>query len=302
MPVFVLNDENQVNSYGFRILTEGIDLERFQKNPVMLLDHWNSGTNVIGRWKNIQVKDGKLTAEPEFDTEDQLAKQIAGKVERGFLNAVSMGIKFHPEDVKVIDGVPTLTRSELMEASIVAVPSNSASVRLYDDGQGKWLDETEVKELSLTFQPKHTPMTIKLSESTRKLLGVEQTELDQSLLEAKIAELAAAKSKAEKEVERLLKEREEARLQAIRSKVDEAIASGKINAELREEFIQLGVSNEQLFNKLLDKSVVTNLSGMVQKPTEKMPKTMEEFQAMSLQEQLAFKKAHPDKYIELVNK
>jgi len=32
---FILSDES-VNSYNFKVITDGIDLERFKKNPVML--------------------------------------------------------------------------------------------------------------------------------------------------------------------------------------------------------------------------------------------------------------------------
>ena len=35
---FVLHDES-VNTYGFRMLTSGANLEEFKKNPVMLLNH-----------------------------------------------------------------------------------------------------------------------------------------------------------------------------------------------------------------------------------------------------------------------
>ena len=35
---FVLHDET-VNTYGFRMLTSGANLEEFRKNPVILLNH-----------------------------------------------------------------------------------------------------------------------------------------------------------------------------------------------------------------------------------------------------------------------
>lgn len=45
---FVLHDET-VNTYGFRMLTSGANLEEFRKNPVILLNHkdWELP---IGRW------------------------------------------------------------------------------------------------------------------------------------------------------------------------------------------------------------------------------------------------------------
>jgi hypothetical protein len=77
MEKFILNDETKTNSYGFRILNSGIDLTRFLSNPVMLDNHENTIGGVIGRWKNIAVANGKLTADAEFDNADEAAKGIS---------------------------------------------------------------------------------------------------------------------------------------------------------------------------------------------------------------------------------
>lgn len=52
--VFVLNDETQTNSYGFRVKTEGISLTRFESNPVCLNNHKNDTKNVLGKWVDVQ--------------------------------------------------------------------------------------------------------------------------------------------------------------------------------------------------------------------------------------------------------
>ncbi len=70
MPRFILNDESSKNSYGFKIKTEGINLNRFEGNPVMLDGHINSTSHVLGSWKDIKKEDGKLTAETVFDLKD----------------------------------------------------------------------------------------------------------------------------------------------------------------------------------------------------------------------------------------
>ena len=38
MKEFLISDES-TNSYGFAVLTSGINLERFKKNPVMYYNH-----------------------------------------------------------------------------------------------------------------------------------------------------------------------------------------------------------------------------------------------------------------------
>ena len=49
---FVLTDES-VNSYGYRVLTSGIKMEQFLKNPVMLYSHDNNRMP-IGTWENVR--------------------------------------------------------------------------------------------------------------------------------------------------------------------------------------------------------------------------------------------------------
>jgi len=126
---FVLSDGNSVNSNGYRVDINGLDLTRFKSNPIMLYEH--NPQRVIGRWKDIQKGDQKLTAAPDFDTEDVEVLSIAGKVERGFINGASIGIIVFK--IQNIDGVDVVTKSELFEASIVAVPADAGAVRLYND-------------------------------------------------------------------------------------------------------------------------------------------------------------------------
>ena len=134
---FILNDETQENSYGFTIPNEGIALDQFTANPVMLNSHNNDVENVIGKWNNVRVEGNTLLADPEFDSEDVDAKKIEGKVTRGFVRAVSMGVGFFIDDMKYIGGKLILLKCVLKEASIVAVPSNSKALRLYDLSTGK---------------------------------------------------------------------------------------------------------------------------------------------------------------------
>ncbi|AUX17360.1 HK97 family phage prohead protease [Flavobacterium columnare] len=149
---FVFNDQNQANSYGFRILTEGISLKRFNKNPIMLNQHWNSTSNVLGKWENVKVEKDLLLGEPVFDVADEEALKVSGKVDRGFINSCSMGITFKREDLKIIGTELIMEKCELYECSIVAVPSNANSIRLYAEN-GELLKDDEVKQLCLSLQP-----------------------------------------------------------------------------------------------------------------------------------------------------
>lgn len=121
---FLVSDET-VNSHGFKVLTNGIDTKRFEGNPIMLYMHERA--NIIGRWENIRKENGQLFADAVFDIEDLTAKEIAGKVERGFLKSASIGIT----KANLKDGI--VNSCELMEISIVDIGSNSNALRLYTD-------------------------------------------------------------------------------------------------------------------------------------------------------------------------
>lgn len=131
---FILSDES-VNSHGFRVITSGIDLIDFIKNPVMLRNHEG---DAIGFWENIRVEDNKLLAEPVFSESDDLAIQTAEKVADGTLKAASIGIE---NAVFTYDTKYNVDRAEhgaiisckIFEASIVEFPSNSNALVLYDE-------------------------------------------------------------------------------------------------------------------------------------------------------------------------
>lgn len=127
---FIISDES-VNSHGYRILTNGINTERFEKNPVMLYMH-DEQRGVIGRWENIRKKGPQLLADAVFDETSELGKEVKNKVENRFLKATSLGIIIS-DFLKSDDAEPdTVSSCELCEVSIVAVPSNKNAVKLYD--------------------------------------------------------------------------------------------------------------------------------------------------------------------------
>ena len=124
---FLLSDES-VNSYGEIIKTNGIDTTRFEKNPVMFYQH--EQTEIVGRWENIRKKDGALFADAVFDDTSETGKRVKTKVEKGFLRAASIGINILEEQENE-KGQTIITKCELIEASIVDLPSNKNAVIRY---------------------------------------------------------------------------------------------------------------------------------------------------------------------------
>lgn len=166
---FVVVDES-INRYGYRILVDGISTDGFLKNPVCCLQHDTYGVS-IGRWKNLRTGDGKLTGTLEFDPDDEMAMRLYAKYTKGYMSAVSLSII--PVEESESPGVllpgqkyPTVTKSELLEISLVTVPGQKNAVRLVKP------DGTDYK-LNLL-----TKMQIMSNEKNNEQL---QQELDQAL-------------------------------------------------------------------------------------------------------------------------
>lgn len=132
MKEFILSDES-VNSNNMIVRTDGIDLDRFLKNPVMFYNH-DRGKGVVGRWENIRKEGGKLYGTPVFDCHHELGSKIQRQVEEGFIRAASIGIGYlEPEydPLKNTNAPETILACELLEASICDIPSNRNTLQLY---------------------------------------------------------------------------------------------------------------------------------------------------------------------------
>ena len=161
----IILSDSSLNRYGFRVLTSGMLIEAFKKNPVMLYMHFRDegspiwgDSKAIGHWEDIQLNGDELSAIPIFDKVDDLSKAIAAKYEAGTYNAASVGIR---KDLLVPGQTrETVTECELMEASIVDIPANSNAVRLYDRSTSVLLaagmDTNSVPVLSTSFKDKMT--------------------------------------------------------------------------------------------------------------------------------------------------
>lgn len=337
--VFVLNDENKVNSYGFRIRNAGIDLSRFINNPVMLDDHWASTRSVLGKWDDIKQEGATLTAVPGFDKEDADAAKVAGKVDRGFINGCSMGILFDPADMQYeSNGNLLLNKCELLEASIVAIPSNANAVRLYvkTEKGNELMTPDQVKIcLSTTlrqaqddnqnFKPENTMKKVFLSTAALIALALTDrydaaTGIDQSLVDEGITRLrneldtvkADLKAK-ETALKTITDNANAAKKLAIEKKVDNAIKEGRFDAvstnadggqiDNRAEFITMGIANEATLDAVLSALPAKKSLGAgvhnTGVPGGIVVKTDEDFQKLTLADQLAFKADHPEEYKKL---
>lgn len=135
---FIVNTEN-VNSYGYRIITEGIDISQYEKNPVVLFMHDRgnykpTGDEVIGRARLSKEKD-QLIAYIIFDSKNEFAAKIENKVKGDFIRMCSMFadvIEASSDASLVLPGqkYETITKCKLVEISIVDIGGNDDAIRL----------------------------------------------------------------------------------------------------------------------------------------------------------------------------
>lgn len=244
----VIISTEAVNCYGTRVLTSGIDLEQYKRNPVLLWMHRRSfepGAMPIGRIENLRVEDGKLIGTPVFDQNDDFAKQIESKWENGFLRMASAALEplaTSADPALVVEGQSreTVTQCKLIEVSIVDIGGNDEALQLY--GGDKLLKLAAGEEspalplLSLAAEPEaekepETPITNNEKKMTKEqltLLGLPEGASDEQITAA----LNLMKTKADSA--------DTLQLAAVTKEVDQAIADRKIVAEQREHFINLG--------------------------------------------------------------
>jgi len=126
----VIGSAEVVDRDGDVVVVSGIELDRYNKNPIVLFghDYWSLP---IGKTTDvyIDVIEGKncLVFEGEFAPAE--ANPEAQKVRRlydlGMLNTVSIGFITKERDAEKFDHI---TRSELLEISFVPVPANQEAV------------------------------------------------------------------------------------------------------------------------------------------------------------------------------
>lgn len=278
----VIISTSGLNCYGGRVLTSGIDLTQFQKNPLLLWMHRRSfdrDAMPIGRIDNLRTDGDRLIGTPVFDQNDEFAKKIESKWENGFLRMASAGIEIietsdAPEHLLQGQMRRTITRCRLEEVSIVDMGGNDEALQLYDrsgkvlklaageDNDALPLLAPEKKDDPSGTAPdgKDNNQTNKSTQSMNKeilqLLGLSETATEQEAVGA----LRLLKEKADK-VETL-------QLASITAVVDGAIAEKRITADKKEHFVNIGKAAG------ID-SLRTTLSLMqpVRKPTEVIRQT-----------------------------
>lgn len=248
---------SSLNSYGTRVLTEGVDLEQYKLNPILLWMHnraWRGSKEEVlplGYVKDIRVEGDDITGEPVFDAKDEFAQQIASKWEQGILKMVSPNF-----DIIAVDESPelalpeqtraTVTKCKLIEVSIVDIGGNDANIQL--NYQGKQL------QLSASGDCPDIPM-INTNKKEKEMFELKTIALRLGLGEAaKEPEVLAQVDLLlgyKTENERLQGQLDALKLSGVTDKVNAAIAEGKLPADKKESMIALGKSSPEQLDTVL---------------------------------------------------
>ena len=239
-----------LNCYGSRVLTSGIDLTQYQKNPVLLWMHrrgFGREVTVIGRMENLRIDGDRLIGTPVFDMSDEFAKQIASKWENNFLRMASAGIQIvetsdAPEHILQGQKRVTITRCKLEEVSIVDIGANDEALQLY-------ASDENIMKLAAGEQCDHLPLlcvkenaegtapevsdnqpnnNLSMNRDILQLLGLPESATEQDAVNA----LRLLKDKADKA--------DSLQLASINALVDNAIAEKRITADQKAHFVNIG--------------------------------------------------------------
>ena len=238
---------SSLNSYGTRVLTSGLDISQYEKNPVLLYMH-QRGT-VIGNVKDLKREGDDLTGELVFDEVTDMSRQCKAQFEKGSLRMVSMGadiLELSEDPLLLLPGQtrPTVSRSRLREVSVVDIGSNDDALRLTYGGKtlelGEGLDCDLPRLNGFSVEPSKDKM-IDL-KSIALALGLAET-AGEADVTAKITEMAGQEAKVVEltaRVDSLQQENDALKLAGITQLVEEAIKEKKIGAEKKDHFIELG--------------------------------------------------------------
>ena len=229
-----------LNSYGTRVLTDGMDIEQYKRNPVLLYMH-QRGT-VIGYMKDIKKDGDDVTGEPVFDEASELSQRCKNQWEFGSLKMVSAGIDILElsEDPKhLVQGQtsPTISKSKLFEVSLVDIGANDDAIVLQKDGKRIELGKDGGVELPLLHSNNNKNQKPKQMDQEKLALQLGlPKDADEATITAKLAKLQADNA----EVETLLQERDTLRAARIETLVNAAIAEKKIGEDKKQQFLDLG--------------------------------------------------------------
>lgn len=256
----VINDESIVNDRGYNVLNSGLDRTRYDLNPICLYMH--DLERSIGVCEQLRIEESKLIGSFRFDPGDPLSCEVHRKLSAGFLKGCSAG--FFIRSMQMGDQHDTVDEWELVEVSIVTVPSNRGAVKLYhQDGtpvtdEASYLQQLKSNINMNTETPTPTAReTLALSAPALEALGLTSGATIDDLSQA-IVDLATQNKALRKTIDEAHQAQREALLL-------DAIETGKITADQRQRYADLYDTAPELCASILaDLATRTSLADQLQ--------------------------------------
>ena len=278
-----ISDET-LNCYDTWIKTDGVLMEQFRKNPVMLWMHWRGV--IIGYIKDIRVENNEITGEPFFDEVREESKMAKLQWEKGSLRMGSPNFEvIETSDDEALrkpgQRRPTITKCKLIEFSMVDIGGNDNNIRLsYEGNELKLASGEECQVLPFFKESIINPNNKKqMNEELKAIalmlgLSAEATLTDVQKQVSTLLEHRNANEKLRAEMKSLQEQLDNIQLSGIANMVDEAIKSGKFTADKKDHFIELGkkVGAESLKLTIDAMSVSMKPSTILGKQTGAAPK------------------------------
>lgn len=243
----------------------GVDLSRFNDNPVLLFVH-NDEAMPVGTIKNLRVENSQLVGEVVWDEKDPEALKIKGKYERGIMRGFS--IRATIKKSHKVGNVRVIEEWELIEISCVAVPANKdclvveKSIKSKVEGSDEEIELPDVVRVDF-FSNQFSKSILNMEQVFKKLgiVAAEQQTEDEVMkkignLEKRASDAEADVKKKESQIEALNDEistlKEDAETQKINDLVDGAVTKKKIMAGEAESFKKLAKTSFDTVKSLLD--------------------------------------------------
>jgi len=307
----IFNDDSIVNDYGFRLMTAGIQLERFKKNPILLYCHqrsskYGSPENTalpIGKVDNLRVEGTLLIGDPIFDTKDEFAIKISNKVDEGIINMGSIGanpITTSSDPVFLLPGqiCETVVQSQLLELSLADIGGNENCVALYNnDGVRINLSNGNENPIPRIKTTEETPNQITDMKSIALLLGMPEGATEQEI-HAKITLIMGANQTMTTELTSI----RDARILEL---VNQGITERKFTADKKDQMLTLGSeigparlkSTIELMSPAIKPGEIINHASGTQGAIVEL--TFDELRKKGVKGIEEYKREHPQEYIKL---
>lgn len=243
---------SSLNNRGFRVLSAGLDISQYLKNPILLWMHnrpWQGRKDEIlpiGIAENLRIDGDKIIITPRFDEKDEFAVQIKNKYESGIIRMASIGINVIETSVDPAHLLPgqtraTVTKSKLFEISLVDIGENDDAIQLYHEGQIINLAAGESETLLPVVVDTNTDTEIQNQNQTytMKLIAVTLGLADNAPEAEILAKIQEIQNQAQQS-ETLRAEIETIRTAEIDREVQLAVTSKRITADKQAHFVDLG--------------------------------------------------------------